>query len=118
MDNNNKELISNEIENLLNQWQEADRKNRSVIVIAGEERGGVHHIESFICGNGAMLIDSILNTISDKDAENTLATLMRKAMMIYKLESDCNLLENFTNFLEARLKAKKSEETKEEEGEQ
>ena len=43
---------------------------------------------------------------------------MRKAMMIYKLESDCNLLENFTNFLEARLKAKKSEETKEEEGEQ
>ena len=62
MDNNNKELISNEIENLLNQWQEADRKNRSVIVIAGEERGGVHHIESFICGNGAMLIDSILSS--------------------------------------------------------
>lgn len=116
MDNNNKELISNEIENLLNQWQEADRKNRSVIVIAGEERGGVHHIESFICGNGAMLIDSILNTISDKDAENTLATLMRRAVMMYSLEGACNSLEHFTKKLEAMMNS--GEETSDKEGEQ
>ena len=116
MDNNNKELISNEIENLLNQWQEADRKNRSVIVIAGEERGGVHHIESFICGNGAMLIDSILNTISDKDAENTLATLMRRAVMMYSLEGACNSLEHFTKKLEPMMNS--GEETSDKEGEQ
>ena len=99
-----------------NQWQEADRKNRSVIVIAGEERGGVHHIESFICGNGAMLIDSILNTISDKDAENTLATLMRRAVMMYSLEGACNSLEHFTKKLEAMMNS--GEETSDKEGEQ
>lgn len=112
----NEEIISNEIENLLTQWQKADRKNRSVIVIAGEERGGVHHIESFICGNGAMLIDSILNTISDKDAENTLATLMRQAVMMYSLEGACNSLEHFTKKLEAMMNS--GEETSDKEGEQ
>ena len=110
MDNNNKEIISNEIENLLNQWQEADRKNRSVIVIAGEERGGVHHIESFICGNGVMLIDSILSTIRDKDAENTLATLMRKAILLSHIENTIGDLEHFTKVLEDVVKGKEGEQ--------
>ena len=110
MDNNNKELISNEIENLLTQWQKTDRENRSVIVIASEKRGGGHDIESFICGHGGMLIDSILGTIRDKDAENSLATLMRRAIFLSHIEDTCDNLEHFTKVLEDMMIGKEGEQ--------
>lgn len=96
MDNNNKDLISKDIEKLLEQWQDADRKNRSVIVIACEKSGDGHNMENYIAGNGGILIESILNTIRDKNAKNSLAILMRKAIMLDYIGKTCDDLERLT----------------------
>ena len=112
------DLISSEVEELLVKWHDEAPEKRAVIVIAYEDEGEGHHIENLINGKGVNLIGALHSTFSDTSKENKLASLMRKAMMIYNLESACNSLENISNILEARLKAKKSEETKEEEGEQ
>lgn len=109
------DLISSEVEELLVKWHDEAPEKRAVIVIAYEDEGERHHIENLINGKGVNLIDALHSTFSDTSKENELASLMRKAMMIYNLESACNSLENINNILEAWLKAKKSEETKEEE---
>lgn len=110
------DLISNEVAEQLSKWHDADPEKRAVIVIAIEDEGDAAHVENFINGKGGTLVEAIYSTLSDHDKGNKLASLMRRAVMMYSLEGACNSLEHFTKKLEAMMNSR--EETSDKEGKQ
>lgn len=110
------DLISDEVAEQLSKWHDADPEKRAVIVIAIEDEGDAAHVENFINGKGGTLVDAIYSTLSDRDKGNKLASLMRRAVMMYSLEGACNSLEHFTKKLEAMMNSR--EETSDKEGKQ
>ena len=117
------DLISEEVEEQLRKWHDADPEKRAVIVIAIEDEGDAAHVENYINGKGGTLVEAIYSTLSDNDKENKLASLMRRAVMMYSLEGACNSLEgalnsleHFTKKLEAMMNS--GEETSDKEGKQ
>ena len=110
------DLISEEVEEQLRKWHDADPEKRAVIVIAIEDDCNAAHVENYINGKGGTLVDAIYSTLSDHDKGNDLALLMRRAVMMYSLEGACNSLEHFTKKLEAMMNS--GEETSDKEGKQ
>jgi len=110
------DLISEEVAEQLSKWHDADPEKRAVIVIAIEDEGDAAHVENFINGKGGTLVEAIYSTLRDHDKGNKLASLMRRAVMMYSLEGACNSLEHFTKKLEAMMNSR--EKTSDKEGKQ